>query len=186
MLLVLRLYIRVAFSCACIRHYFPKRESLCRRHWLHRATDLNRSWLHCVMGVSPPRGSLPAALLACGWDWAEVSLSLAESLRNSPPQAVLWTDGTARHLIWPSLIDVGQPGCQNRTEKYGCLRLQPCAVHLQVVLAHPPASLALVQRAPSGRYPDGRIFDFQRTREETPSLYYPLSEGAENQNFMFL
>ena len=70
-----------------------------------RATDLDRSWLHCVMGVSPPRGSLPAALLACGWDWAEVSLSLAESLRNSPPQAVLWTDGPARHLIWPSLIE---------------------------------------------------------------------------------
>ena len=78
-----------------------------------RATDLDRSWLHCVMGVSPPRGSLPAALLACGWDWAEVSLSLAESLRNSPPQAVLWTDGSAcrrdRQGIAPSpgLVQVG-------------------------------------------------------------------------------
>ena len=131
-----------------------------------RATDLDRSWLHRVMGVSPPRGSLPAALLACGWDWAEVSLSLTESLRYSLPSAVLWTDGPAWHLIWPSLIDVGQPGCQNRTEKYGCLRLQPCAVHLQVVLAHPPASLALVQRAPSGRYSDDRIFCFQGTTEK--------------------
>lgn len=130
-----------------------------------RATDLDRSWLHCVMGVSPPRGSLPAALLACGWDWAEVSLSLAESLRNSPPQAVLWTDGSAWHLIWPSLMQ---------------------GLSAQVVLAHPPASLALFQRAPSGRYPDDWIFSLQRTREETPSLYYPLSEGAENQNFMFL
>ena len=136
-----------------------------------RSSEPHRSWLHCVMGVSPPRGSLPAALLACGWDWAEVSLSLTESLRYSLPSAVLWTDGPAWHLIWPSLIDVGQPGCQNRTEKYGCLRLQPCAVHLQVVLAHPPASLALVQRAPSGRYSDDRIFDFQSTqREKVPSL----------------
>ena len=131
-----------------------------------QGNHLNRSWLHCVMGVSPPRGSLPAALLACGWDWAEVSLSLTESLRYSLPSAVLWTDGPAWHLIWPSLIDVGQPGCQNRTEKYGCLRLQPCAVHLQVVLAHPPASLALVQRAPSGRYSDDRIFCFQGTSEK--------------------
>src|SRR5699024_9061089 len=89
-----------------------------------RATDLDRSWLHCVMGVSPPRGSLPAALLACGWDWAEVSLSLAESLRNSPPQAVLWTDGSAWHLIWPSLMQ---------------------GLSAQVVLAHPPASLAPVK-----------------------------------------
>ena len=64
MLLVLRLHIRVAFSCARIRHYFPKRKSLCRWHRLHRATDLNRGWLHRVMGVSPPRGSLAAALLA--------------------------------------------------------------------------------------------------------------------------
>ena len=86
-----------------------------------RATDLDRSWLHCVMGVSPPRGSLPAALLACGWDWAEVSLSLTESLRNSPPQAVLWTDGY-RSAPFLAVFDA---------------ELYPA----QVVLAHPPASL---------------------------------------------
>ena len=126
--------------------------------------------------LAPPRhGSLPRQDLCRppslldphsggGWDWTEVSLSLTESLRNSLPSAVLRTDGTARHLIWPSLIDVGQPGCQNRTEMYGCLRSQPCAVHLQVVLAHPPESLALFQRAPSGRYSDGWVFGFQGTR----------------------
>ena len=101
-----------------------------------------------------------------GWDWTEVSLSLTESLRYSLPSAVLRTDGTARHLIWPSLIDVDQPGCQNRTKKYGCLRSQPCAVHLQVVLAHPPESLALFQRVPSGRYSDGWVFGFQGTSEK--------------------
>lgn len=93
-------------------------------------------------------------------------MSLTESLRNSLPSAVLRTDGTARHLIWPSLIDVSQPGCQNRTKKYGCLRSQPYAVHLQVVLAHPPESLALFQRAPSGRYSDGRIFSFRGANEK--------------------
>ena len=111
--------------------------------------------------LAPPRhGSLtparisrgPPSLLdphsGGGWDWTEVSLSLTESLRYSLPSAVLRTDGTARHLIWPSLIDVGQPGCQNRTEMYGCLRSQPCAVHLQVVLAHPPESLAPFSKGP--------------------------------------
>ena len=112
----------------------------------------------------PP--SLRDPHLGGGWDWTEVSLSLTESLRYSLPSAVLRTDGTARHLIWPSLIDVGQPGCQNRTEMYGCLRSQPCAVHLQVVLAHPPESLALFQRAPSGRYSDGWIFSFRGATEK--------------------
>ena len=70
----------------------------------HRAISLNHGWLHRVMGISPPAGSLSAALLACVWDWTEVSLSLMESLRYSLPQAVFWTDGPAWHLIWPSLI----------------------------------------------------------------------------------
>ena len=61
----------------------------------HRAINLNRGWLHRVMGISPPAGSLSAALLACVWDWTEVSLSLMESLRYSLPQAVLWTNGPA-------------------------------------------------------------------------------------------
>lgn len=52
---------------------------------VHRAINLNRGWLHRVMGISPPAGSLSAALLACDWDWTEVSLSLMESLRYSLP-----------------------------------------------------------------------------------------------------
>lgn len=31
---------------------------------VHRAIGLNRGWLHRVMGVSPPAGSLSAALIA--------------------------------------------------------------------------------------------------------------------------
>ena len=30
----------------------------------HRAISLNNGWLHRVMGISPPAGSLSAALLA--------------------------------------------------------------------------------------------------------------------------
>ena len=39
-------------------------------------------------------------------------------------------------------------------------------MHLQVVLAHPPESLALFQRAPSGRYSDGWIFSFRGATEK--------------------
>ena len=53
-LLILRLHSCVVFVCACIRHYFPRRQG----------NHLNRGWLHRVMGVSPPAGSLSAALLA--------------------------------------------------------------------------------------------------------------------------
>ena len=100
------------------------------------------------------------------------SIIVPDGVVAKQPATGCFVDGWTRlHLVWPSLIDVGQPGCQNRTEQYGCLRLQPCGEHLQVVLAHPPASLALVQRAPSGRYSDDRIFDFQSTqREKVPSL----------------
>ena len=95
------------------------------------------------------------------------SIIVPDGVVAKQPATGCFVDGWTRlHLVWPSLIDVGQPGCQNRTEKYGCLRLQPCAVHLQVVLAHPPASLALVQRAPSGKYPDDRVFCFQGTTEK--------------------
>ena len=130
-LLILRLHI-------CVVSYAPVFDTTSPGD---RATDLDRSWLHCVMGVSPPRGSLPAALLACGWDWAEVSLSLTESLRYSLPSAVLWTDGPAWHLTWPSLT-VGTGKEQIR--KNNGLFLCAASFRLQVVLAHPPVSLAPV------------------------------------------
>lgn len=45
----------VYFLCTCIRHYFPK----------HQGDCLKSGWSGRVMGVSPLRGSLAAALLAC-------------------------------------------------------------------------------------------------------------------------
>lgn len=47
------------------------------------ATNTNRDGLRRVMGISPPRGSLAAAPIACVCGWAEVSLSPAWSSRNS-------------------------------------------------------------------------------------------------------
>ena len=150
-LLILRLH-------SCVVSYAPVFDTTSPGD---RATDLDRSWLHCVMGVSPPRGSLPAALLACGWDWAEVSLSLTESLRNSPPQAVLWTDGPAWHLIWPSLIDVGQLGCQRRTKNVWVSSSATLRCASTGGLGASSSVACPGQGAPSGKYPDDRIFSFR-------------------------
>ncbi len=142
--------------CACIRHYFPRRQG-------------NRSGPQLA---SPRHGRLTPARISPGCPpclrlGLGRSIIVPDGVVAKQPATGCFVDGWTRlHLVWPSLIDVGQPGCQNRTEQYGCLRLQPCAVHLQVVLAHPPASLALVQRAPSGKYPDDRVFCFQGTTEK--------------------
>ena len=142
--------------CACIRHYFPRRQG-------NRSGPQLASLRHGRLTparISP--GCPPCLRLGLGR-----SIIVPDGVVAKQPATGCFVDGWTRlHLVWPSLIDVGQPGCQNRTEQYGCLRLQPCAVHLQVVLAHPPASLALVQRAPSGRYSDDRIFCFQGTTEK--------------------
>ena len=142
--------------CACIRHYFPRRQG-------------NRSGPQLA---SPRHGRLTPARISPGCPpclrlGLGRSIIVPDGVVAKQPATGCFVDGWTRlHLVWPSLIDVGQPGCQNRTEMYGCLRSQPCAVHLQVVLAHPPASLALVQRAPSGKYPDDRVFCFQGTTEK--------------------
>ena len=136
--------------CACIRHYFPRRQG-------NRSGPQLASLRHGRLTparISP--GCPPCLRLGLGR-----SIIVPDGVVAKQPATGCFVDGWTRlHLVWPSLIDVGQPGCQNRTEQYGCLRLQPCAVHLQVVLAHPPASLALVQRAPPGKYPDDRVFCF--------------------------
>lgn len=71
-----------------------------------------------------------------GWDWTGVSLSLTESLRTQP--ATGWfSGGWDRYAPYLAVVDAGCPA--------------------QVVLAHPPASLAPLG-ASSGRYPGHRIF----------------------------
>ena len=66
-----------------------------------------------------------------GWDWTGVS-PWQVLLRNSLPQAVFRTDVTALHLRWPYLI---------KAEEFTAI-----LPRLQVVLAHPPASLASFKR----------------------------------------
>lgn len=71
------------------------------------------------------------------------------SWRNSPPQAVFRTDVTALHLRWPYLI---------KAEEFTAI--SPC---LQVVLAHPPASLSpLVKGACQERI---QIFGYEIVKE---------------------
>ena len=87
----------------CIRHYFPRRQGGSRRTVLAHIT-----------GISPLRGSLRAAPIACSRYhpglWLDrsiiirlltrVGLGKPAAMRNSPPQAALWTDG---HRSAPSL-----------------------------------------------------------------------------------
>lgn len=56
------------------------------------------------ISVGPP--SLLDPHFGGGCDWTEVSLSLAESLRYSLPQAVFWTDGPACTLF--GIVDRGE------------------------------------------------------------------------------
>ena len=72
---------------------------------------MDGGWLGRLTGLPPPAGSLPAVLLACGWDWAGVLLFDRGSWRNSPPQAVFWTDVIALHLRWPYLISTNRIRC---------------------------------------------------------------------------
>ena len=154
-------------------------------HWLYRAVNLNRSWLYRVMGLSPPAGSLPAALLVCSRDWTEVSLPLTESSRYSLPSAVLWTDGPAWHLIWPSLIE--ELGRADKTEQ-NKLVSSFSAHHSSTGGLGASSSVAcLFPKAPSGKYSDHRIFNFQDSvwGNFTPSLLSRVRKGVENQKFYF-
>ena len=95
------------FHRTCIRHYSPRCQGGNRRTALARIT-----------GISPLRGSLRAAPIACGCGWAGVSLSDCRrgSMRNSPPQAVLWTDGyrSAPFLaVFDAGICTGGPGASS-------------------------------------------------------------------------
>ena len=114
----------VVFLSGSIRHYFP---SPGRR---------SGTVLAHITGVSPLRGSLRAAPIACVCGWAGVSLCADGVIAKQLARAVLGWMGTAGHLIWPSLI--------TETEF--------TAIHLllQVVLAHPPHRFPVSYAGPSG------------------------------------
>ena len=70
----------------------------------------------------------------------------------------------------------------------GVFVCNPVPVHLQVVLAHPPASLALVQRGPVRKVFRHRIFSFRGTCEEVYTLtFFLLKKGSPHKTkFNFL
>ena len=123
-----------------------------------------RTALVRVTGISPLRGSLRAAPIACGCGWAGVSLSLARvgPAPYSRPQCetahhrlFCGRMGTALHLPWPSLMQTSSA---------------------QMVLAHPPASLQPPSRGPPVSVciplPDMR---FSRSRlESRRSAVFPV------------
>ena len=127
-----------------IRHYFPSRG---RQAWTARAR---------VTGISPLRGSLRAAPTACGCGWTGVSLLDCRrgsgrtpvspaAMRNSPPQAVLWTDGN-RSAPYLAVFDAGA----SRTDGLGA--------------SSNVASASLSGASRQRTYPSCRIFYFQRSR----------------------
>ena len=163
--------------CACIRHYFPRRQG-------NRSGPQLASLRHGRLTparISP--GCPPCLRLGLGR-----SIIVPDGVIAKQPATGCFVDGWTRLAPYLAVVDRGSilQSCKKERKNVQMTSFAVSAGPLQVVLAHPPASLALIQRAPSGKYPDDRIFNFQRTREGTPSLYYPLSEGAENQNFMFL
>ena len=141
--------------CACIRHYFPRRQG-------NRSGPQLASLRHGRLTparISP--GCPPCLRLGLGR-----SIIVPDGVIAKQPATGCFVDGWIRLAPYLAVVDAGFicTGGLGASSSVAC-----------------PG-----QGAPSGRYPDDWIFDFQRTREETPSLYYPLSEGAENQNFMFL
>ncbi len=85
---------------------------------------LKYGWLGQVMGVPPPARisrDRPPCVTPYGELGLDGSILRQFSWRNSLPQTAFGSDGTAGHLIWPSLMQTWSA---------------------QVVLAHLPLSLA--------------------------------------------
>ena len=110
----------VVFLSGSIRHYFPSPGR-------HSGTVLAH-----ITGVSPLRGSLRAAPIACVCGWAGVSLCSDGVIAKQLARAVLGWMGTAGHLIWPFFIRV---------------------FSAQVVLAHPPYRFPFLTRTVRERIP---------------------------------
>ena len=95
----------------------------------------------CLVPIPPGAGT--GRKYHCPW---------RESLRYSLPSAVLWTDGTALHLTWPSLMQIACTGGPGASSNVAC----------------PFWAL-------SGRYSDDWIFSYQCECERLilfqPSLY---------------
>ena len=64
LLLILRLHIRVVFLWRSYSTLLPQAQKPVPLVPALQGNHLNRGWLHRVMGVSPPAGSLSAALIA--------------------------------------------------------------------------------------------------------------------------
>ena len=84
-------------SFACIRHYFPRRG---------RQTETAHMR---VTGISPLRGSLRAAPIACGCGWAGVS-DPDEVIAKQLVLLFCGRMGTARRLTWPSFMRGNRTG----------------------------------------------------------------------------
>ena len=140
----------VVFLSGSIRHYFPSPGR-------HSGTVLAH-----ITGISPLRGSLRAAPIACVCGWAGVSLCSDGVIAKQLARAVLGWMGTAGHLIWPSFMRV---------------------FSAQVVLAHPPYRFPFLTRTVRERIPvagyDRRAAVFFKEHERLFCPLIPLPQPPE-------
>ncbi len=144
---------------------------------------INCGWLIRIMGLSPPAGSLSAALIACDGlvtartvTGRKYHCRLTRSLQGRLPQPAFWRMSTALHLIWPFFM-----GSADKEQKS---LLSFSAVSPQVVLAHPhccfpsSGSSANVFMPSDMTVLDGVFQGAMRRIEIPPHLLGRLSEGV--------
>ncbi len=164
MLLISRLSCKVSFPRL---HSTLLPQASGRRTWTAAGWTTSR-------GFHPPAGSLSAALLACGWDGAGVSLSLAGFMAKQPATGC-FSDGCDRSA--PSLAVIDKSG----------------GIHCNLAAftggLGASSSVAVPSRQGdlSGTYPSLRMFSCQRTGEAAFVLPLTFLLGTffkfENQKF---
>ena len=103
------------------------------------------------MGVSPPAGSLSAALLAWSpFRWGlglDGSIIVPDGVIAKQPATGCFVDGWTRLAPYLAVVDRGSilQSCKKERKNVQMTSFAVSAGPLQVVLAHPPASLAPVK-----------------------------------------
>ena len=135
-LLILRLHSCVVFVCACIRHYFPRRQG-------NRSGPQLASLRHGRLTparISP--GCPPCLRLGLGR-----SIIVPDGVIAKQPATGCFVDGWTRLAPYLAVVDRGSilQSCKKERKNVQMTSFAVSAGPLQVVLAHPPASLAPVK-----------------------------------------
>lgn len=109
LLLILRLHIRVVFLWRSYSTLLPQAQKPVPPALALQGNHLNRGWLHRVMGVSPPAGSLSAALLAWSpFRWGlglDGSIIVPDGVIAKQPATGCFVDGWTRLAPYLAVVD---------------------------------------------------------------------------------